>query len=272
MRVIQIAQLTPLGGKMTAYLHEPDDDYIFRGKRPAILIMPGGGYRKLAGREKDPVAFEYFAEGFNTFVLEYSVQEYAPGLKPLGLQPLKEASAALILIRKNRLDWNTNPNQVAVLGFSAGGHLAASCATLWNCSELKKEFNIMNGSNRPDAVILCYAVTLTGEFGHQDSLRNLAGEGDDSLYNLVNHIDSHTPPTFLWTTVEDELVPVENTLMFAQGLQKNGVSYELHIYPHGRHGLTLGKMETNEDHPHLATWVNLSKMWLSELFEFKISR
>ena len=91
-------------------------------------------------------------------------------------------------------------------------------------------------------------------------------------FHLLYHIDSHTPPTFLWTTVEDELVPVENTLMFAQGLQKNGVSYELHIYPHGRHGLTLGKMETNEDHPHLATWVNLSKMWLSELFEFKISR
>lgn len=272
MKVIQIPELTPKGGKLTAYLHDPDDEYIFRGIRPAILILPGGGYQKLAGREKDPVAFEYFAEGFNTFVLEYSIQEYAPGLEPLGLQPLKEASEAIIRIRENGLSWNTNPNQIAVLGFSAGGHLAASCATLWDCDELKAEFDTKGGMNRPDAVILCYAVTLTGKFGHAISMRNLAGEGDPSLYNVVEHIGKHTPPAFLWTTVEDELVPVENTLMFAQGLQKNGIPYELHIYPHGRHGLTLGKLETNEDHPHLATWVDLSKMWLSELFEFSISK
>lgn len=272
MKKVYIPQLTPHGGTLTGYLHDPDDIYIFRGIRPGILVIPGGGYQKLAGREKDPVAFEYFAEGFNTFVLEYSIQEYAPGLEPLGLKPLKEASAAIIAIRENAADWNTNPNQIAALGFSAGGHLAASCATLWDCEELKKEFDTRGGMNRPDAAILCYAVTLTGEFGHEGSARNLAGDGDPSFYNLVNHIGSHTPPVFLWTTVTDELVPPENTLMFAQGLQANHIPYELHMYPYGRHGLTLGKMETNEDHPHLATWVGLSKMWLSELFGFSISR
>lgn len=272
MKTIRIAGLTPKGGSMTAYLHDPDDIYIFRGIRPAILILPGGGYQKLAGREKDPVAFEYFAEGFNTFVLEYSVQQYHSGLEPLGLQPLKEASAALIMIREQAEQWNTNPNQIAVLGFSAGGHLAASCATLWNCEELKREFDIKNGMNRPNAAILCYAVTLTGSYTHRDSIRNLAGDGDDSLYNVTEHIGIHTPPVFLWTTAEDELVPAENTLQFAQRLQSYHIPYELHIYPHGRHGLTLGKMETNEDHPHLATWVKLSKMWLSELFDFPISR
>ena len=258
MKKVYIPQLTPHGGTLTGYLHDPDDIYIFRGIRPGILVIPGGGYQKLAGREKDPVAFEYFAEGFNTFVLEYSIQEYAPGLEPLGLKPLKEASAAIIAIRENAADWNTNPNQIAALGFSAGGHLAASCATLWDCEELKKEFDTRGGMNRPDAAILCYAVTLTGEFGHEGSARNLAGDGDPSFYNLVNHIGSHTPPVFLWTTVTDELVPPENTLMFAQGLQANHIPYELHMYPHGRHGLTLGKMETHEDHPHLPTWVGLS--------------
>ena len=102
MKKVYIPQLTPHGGTLTGYLHDPDDIYIFRGIRPGILVIPGGGYQKLAGREKDPVAFEYFAEGFNTFVLEYSIQEYAPGLEPLGLKPLKEASAAIIAFGKMR--------------------------------------------------------------------------------------------------------------------------------------------------------------------------
>lgn len=257
---------------MTAYLHDPDDFYIHRGVRPGILIMPGGGYQKLSGREKDPVAFEYFAEGFNTFILEYTVGEYESGKTPLGLQPLKEASAALIAIRRSADLWNTNPRQIAVLGFSAGGHLAASCAALWNLPELQQEMDSKSGENRPDAAILCYLVTLTGTFAHQASIRNLAGEGDSALYNVADRIGSHTPPVFLWSTVEDELVPVENTLFFAERLQAFHIPYELHIYTHGRHGLTLGKLETNEDHPHLSTWVTLSVQWLGSVFDFPVSR
>ncbi len=256
---------------MIGYLHDPDDFYIHRGIRPAILVMPGGGYRKLSGREKDPVAFEYFAEGFNTFILEYSVGDYEPGKEPLGLQPLKEASAALMEIRHNAIAWNTNPGQVAVLGFSAGGHLAASCATLWNLPKLQQELGALHGENRPDAAILCYAVTLTGKFAHEGSIRNLAGDGDQSLFNVAGHVGSHTPPVFLWSTVEDELVPVENSLFFAQRLQEHHIPYELHLYTHGRHGLSLGKRETNEDHPHLATWEMLSVQWLSSLFRFPTS-
>ena len=272
MKTVHISRLTSDGGSMTAYLHDPDDIYIHRGVRPGILIMPGGGYQKLSGREKDPVAFEYFAEGFNTFILEYSVGVFESGKPPLGLQPLKEASAALIAIRRNEDAWNTNPNQIAVLGFSAGGHLAASCATLWNLPQLQQELEAAFGENRPDAAILCYPVTLTGEFAHQSSIRNLAGDGDQSLFNVVEHIGSHTPPVFVWSTMEDEVVPVENTLFFAQRLQACHISYELHVYTRGRHGLTLGKLETNEDHPHLSTWVTLSIQWISSVFEFPISR
>ncbi len=273
MKQFTISPLLPSGGELTGYLHDPDDEFIFRGKRPAVLIFPGGGYQKLAGREMDPVAFEFYAAGFNTFFLKYSIHgESHP--EPLGIEPLSQASEAILRIRANADAWNTRENQVAVLGFSAGGHLAGSCAVLWDLPELKKLIDTKGGKNRPDAAILGYAVTVTGEYAHTDSIQNLVGnlgEAREELFNLPGHVTADTPPCFLWSTVEDELVPVENTLLFANALQKHHIYYELHLYTHGRHGLTLGMMETNESHPHLASWVRLCKEWLGDLFDFPVS-
>ncbi|MDE7333101.1 MAG: alpha/beta hydrolase [Lachnospiraceae bacterium] len=273
MKQFTISPLLPSGGELTGYLHDPDDEFIFRGKRPAILIFPGGGYQRLAGREMDPVAFEFYAAGFNTFFLKYSIHgEDHP--EPLGIEPLSQASEAILRIRANGDAWNTRESQVAVLGFSAGGHLAGSCAVLWDLPELKELIDTKGGKNRPDAAILGYSVTVTGEYAHTDSIRNLVGnlgDANEELFNLPGHVTPDTPPCFLWSTVEDELVPVENTLLFANALQKHHISYELHLYTHGRHGLTLGMMETNESHPHLASWVRLCKEWLGDLFEFPVS-
>lgn len=276
MRTIEIPQLLPSGGRLTGYLHEPDDFFIHRGRRPAVVVIPGGGYQKLAERETDPVAFEFFSAGFNTFILRYSIRdENHP--EPLGLDPLAQASKALVTIRNNAAEWNTRENQVAVLGFSAGGHLAASCATLWDLPELQELVDTEGARARPDAAVLCYAVTVAGEYAHESSIanlvRNLAGEEvmDPTLFDLTKHVKRNTPPCFIWSTVSDELVPVENSLLFAQSLQTWNIPYELHLYPSGRHGLTLGMMETNESHPHLASWVRLCKEWLGDLFRFPIS-
>lgn len=129
MRRIDIAPLTPEGGSLTGYLHDPDNAYIHRGPRPALLVIPGGGYRKLVEHEGDPVAWEFFTAGFHTFVLTYSIwREDSPA--PLGWTPLAQAAQALRLIRAHASEWDVHPRRVAVMGFSAGGHLAGSCAVL----------------------------------------------------------------------------------------------------------------------------------------------
>lgn len=270
MQKIVQSPLCTLGGALTAYLHDADDELVWRGARPGVLVIPGGGYRRLVSREADPVAFEFFAAGFNTFILEYSVfaSENNP---PLGLAPLIQASHALLYIRKMSPAWNTAPHQIAVLGFSAGGHLAGSCAVLWNAPQLLARMDTKGGANRPDAAVLCYPATLASGAHHHPSIRQLCGDGDPLLFDLPSHVGGHVPPVFLWSTVEDELVPCENTLSMALRLQQHHIPYELHLYTHGRHGLTLGRAETGETHPHLASWVHLCKEWLGDLFNFAVS-
>lgn len=268
MEKVVITQICAEGGKLTAYLHDPDTQYLHRGRRPAILVIPGGGYEKLVDREGDGVAFEFFSAGFNAFILEYSVR--LPGQVPLGLRPLIQASAAIMYIRDHAEAWNTRENQIAVLGFSAGGHLAASCSCMWDSSELKERLDTQGGKNRPDAAVLCYPVILAGAYAHKPSMENLS-QRNPGFFDMADRVGSHVPPMFLWATVEDELVPCENTLFYACRLQQYHVPYELHLYTHGQHGLTLGMRESNLVNRQVASWVPLCKRWLGELFQFEVS-
>ena len=270
MKSFTLANLCNSEASLTAYLHDPDTMHIHRGKRPAVLVIPGGGYEKWVEREADPVAFEFYSAGFNAFVLKYTVFDPCKPNEFLRLKPLKQAAEAIRQIRMHSAEWNTN-EKLAVIGFSAGGHLAGCCETLWNTPEFKRIILDETVNYRPDAAVLCYPVILCGKKAHRPSIHHLVGNEDATFFNVAEHVTSDTPPTFIWTTVEDELVPCENSLEMANALQRNGVPYELHMYAHGRHGLTLGKMETNESHPHLATWVNLCKEWLGDIFDFPVS-
>ena len=271
MDKIVLVPLCSDGGKLTAYLHEPDSLYMHRGVRPGVLVIPGGGYEKIVDRECDSVAFEFFSAGFNAFVLEYSVRPPSSDTPPLGLKPLVQASTAIIRIREMARQWNTNENQIAVIGFSAGGHLAGSCGCMWNLPELKELMDTQDGKNRPDAVVMGYPVVISGALSHAPSIANLSADENASFYDLSTHVGSHVPPTFLWTTMDDELVPCENTLLYAVELQKHKIPYELHIYTHGSHGLTLGLPETNRINRQVSSWVSLCKRWLGELFQFEVS-
>ena len=271
MNKVVVAPICSCGGKLTAYLHEPDSPYIQRGCRPGVLVIPGGGYEKIVDREGDSVAFEFFSAGFNAFILEYSVRPAGSLEPPLGLKPLIQASSALIHIRQRAGEWNTREDQIAVVGFSAGGHLAGSCVCMWNCPELEKKMDTCGGKNRPDAAVMGYPVVLAGELSHGPSIENLAGRNDDAFFDLTAHVGPHVPPTFLWTTMEDELVPCENTMRYAMELQRNRIPYELHVYTHGKHGLTLGLPESNRVNRHVASWVPLCKQWLGDLFGFEVS-
>ena len=270
MQTIHHAPLADTNARLVGYLHDPADEYITKNVRPCVIVCPGGGYEILASHEAEPVAMRFYTAGYQVFVLYYSVLKgEQPATPPLGLTPLREASAAVMAVRENAAQWRIDPDKIAVCGFSAGGHLAGSIGVLWDEPELKAVQDTKNGANRPDAMILCYPVILMEEFRHQGSTKNLTGNIDVSFFSLERHVRADTPPAFLWHTADDESVPVENSLQFACALQKAGVSFESHIFAHGPHGLGLcdDPQEDGRLSPHCAAWMPLCIEWLNGLFE-----
>jgi acetyl esterase/lipase len=245
------------------------DTYVLSGnkKRGAVLIFPGGGYGFTSDREAEPIAMKYNSAGYHAFVLYYSV---APAKHP---QPLIDAVRAINIMRENAEAWNVDPDKIAVSGFSAGGHLAASFGVHWKKPYLYNNSGLDIETARPNALILSYPVITSGEYAHKGSFINLLGEDAESSLlkemSLEHQVNATTPPTFIWHTIEDGLVPVENTLLFAQELRNNNIPFELHIYPKGGHGLSLATNETGENDqidPHVSTWMELSIQWLDLVF------
>lgn len=208
---------------------------------PAALIIPGGAYTFVSPTEFDAVAMKFLSAGYCVFGLTYTVR-CVPQMPPLGIQPLRDAARAVILIRKCAARWNIDPGRVAVCGFSAGGHLAASLAVHWHSPVLDAIADIDSVSPRPDAVVLSYAVLSCGQWGHKVTTENLMGADPDpqalDFFTPDKHVSDRTPPVFLWHTAEDASVPVENTMRFAMAMRAAGLPFELHIFPRGRHGLS----------------------------------
>ena len=200
---------------LTAYVQEPSAELANAATRPAVLVLPGGGYFYTSDREAEPIALAYLAEGFNAFVLRYAVGAESPFEKSFD-----DAKAALAWIRGNAADLLIDPTKVAAVGFSAGGHLAASLATA--------------AEDKPDALVVGYPVTLE-EFGPP------VGK---ELLDVPSHVTADTPPTFLFSTCDDTVVPIRNSLAFLSALAEAGVPFESHIYLLGPHGLSLATAAT----------------------------
>ena len=198
--------------------------------------------------------------GYQTFLIEYSVGEDAKGLRPL-----RELAEAVRIIRNRAASFNIEANHIAVLGFSAGGHLAASLATLWQREDLG-----LGADCRPDAAVLCYPVITTGEYKHPESIDWVTG-GDTALMELLSlekQVTKQMPPTFIWHCTGDESVPVENTLLLTAAMQRAGVDYECHLFAGGAHGISMCNQEVETPYPAAAEWVKLCKTWLNGQFEF----
>ncbi len=236
-------------------------------KRPCLLVLPGGGYGGCSERESEPIALHFLPEGFNVFVLTYSV---APHRFP---SQITEVAAAMDLIYANADKWNCDTSKVAVMGFSAGGHLAAHYSTMYDCKEVREVFK---DSKRPDASVLCYPV-ITSDFTstHQGSFINLSGHEtltpEEALYySCEKQVNASTPPAFLWHTAEDTCVPVVNSLLYAKALSEHNIPFELHIYPYGGHGLSTSDKHTcndvNEIIKYNSDWLNNLKKWFNLIF------
>lgn len=197
---------------LTAYIQDRSEELSNATVRPAVLVLPGGGYAFCSDREAEPVALAYLAEGFNAFVLRYAVGPDAPWE-----QSYADGRAGLSWVRGHAAELDIDPTKVAAVGFSAGGHLATSLGTA--------------PDDRPNALVLGYPVTLA-EFGPV-----MGKETPDT----PSAVTKDTPPTFLFSTYADALVPIRNSLAFLAALAEHEVPFESHIYVLGSHGLSLAK-------------------------------
>lgn len=206
---------------------------------PAMLVVPGGGYGGVCMQtEGHPIAERFTQLGFRTFILTYRV---APNPFPA---PLQDAMRAVRYIRANAAKFRIKPDMVAAVGFSAGGHLVASLATITDHVNADDGDELDAFSAIPNAVVLSYPVITAGPLGHEGSVKNWSGheptEEDRELFSLEKHITDATPPAFVWATIEDKLVPCENTILFFQAMKAAGRPCDMHIFPHGHHGMQLG--------------------------------
>lgn len=261
MRHFTLDPLPGTAASLEVCLREKAYDHVRREARPCVLICPGGAYRRLSSREAEPVALAFLGAGFQVCVLRYSVRP-DPSAPPLGDAPLQEAARAIRTVRENAADWGVDPDKVSILGFSAGGHLAGSAGIFWDSPRLPGGGD---GLGRPNGMLLCYPVVSGGEFAHRDSFLNLTGRPgpcpEADAWALEKHVSPRTPPAFLWHTVADGSVPVENALLLAGALRQNGVPFELHLFTDGAHGASLASAELELDLP-AAQWLPLALAWL----------
>lgn len=237
-------------------------------KRPCMLICPGGGYQFVSAREAEPIALHFLPEGFNVFILRYSTKGH-----PYPVQ-LREVAAAMELIYENAEAWHCDTDRIAIMGFSAGGHLAAHYTNRWDCSDVRTFFP---ESKPVNASVLSYPViTADPEHSHKGSFIQLAGgeypqtEAQQVFFSCDKMVTENTPPTFLWHTAADPSVPVMNSLLYAQALSANKVPFEMHIFPYGKHGLSTAGSQTNADIPpevaYVKDWLPAAKKWLKMTF------
>lgn len=232
---------------LSAYVLDCGGELANTNKRPAVLIMPGGGYTVCSDREAEPVAMAFMAEGYHAFILRYSVGE-----KEKFQHALEDAENALKMIIDKSGEWHVDTDKIAAIGFSAGGHLAAALSTM--------------GEVRPSALILGYPCILEA-MGNNVLAFDIPG--------LESKIDSKTPSTFLFSTFEDELVPINNTIRFMDELNKKNIPFEAHIFQKGRHGLSLAKPLSSAGfscyvNREMSNWFPMSINWLHGLFgDFK---
>ena len=238
-------------------------------KRPVMLIIPGGGYRFVSRREAEPLALRMMPRGFNCFVLTYSVD-------PIGYPAqLQQVAAAMEMIYEYADAWHCDTDRVAIMGFSAGGHLAAHYCNRYDEPQVRKFFP---QSKAVRCAVLGYPViTADPAYSHKASFERLNGgtypETQEKIdfYSCDKMVSEKTPPTFLWHCTGDKTVPVKNTLLYANALADHGVPFQLHIYPYGKHGAGTADLTTNAElkpeMDQVKDWLLSLDKWLMQTLE-----
>lgn len=271
--------------ELTAFLHKPDPMLKTNQKRPAVIVCPGGAYATCDRHsyEGDPVAMSFAADGYQAFVLEYSVTSRAPEGRTVYPAMLLDYGKAIMTIREHAEEWDVDVSNIAVLGFSAGGHLVGTIATQWNNGLLEQHFHAPAEAFKPLCAMLIYPVA---DFVTQELFRKEKGNAAFSTVNMndawfgeeepgqealdkaspARNITQNCPPVFLAAARDDGLVDPMCSLNMAVALQKAGVAYELHMYEFGDHGFALGRSLTEPwrtDKKYTASaWMDAAKTFL----------
>lgn len=222
---------------LTAYIQDVEGEFSFK-KRPAMVVIPGGGYAMCSDREADPVAMAYLKAGYQTFVLRYTVK--SKGAWPC---PLEDYEQAMELIKKNAEDWHIDTSKIAAVGFSAGGHLCACAATI--------------ARNKPAAAILVYPAIL----------KDICDMCQPGMPYPNEHVTAETSPCFIVAARDDRTVDIRNSIMMQLALAEHQVSFETHIYSYGGHGFSTAEawVNTNSVSDRVPNWVPDSVGWLKEI-------
>ncbi len=235
-------------------------------KRPCLVLCPGGGYGMCSQREGEPIAVHFLPKGFNVFVLTYSVAPYRFPTQ------IRQVAAVFDMIKANADEWNCDVEKIAVMGFSAGGHLAAHYSVAFDCAEVREVFP---ESVCPFASILGYPVITSNPVNaHQGSFKNLTGqEYSEELFEKFSCeklVNDNTPQAFIWHTAADDCVPVVNSILYANALTSRKIPVELHIYPYGWHGMATVDKQTNDNLPlsaaHARQWLDSLDKWIDLTF------
>ena len=227
--------------------------------RPCVLVCPGGGYCCLAPHEARPIAERMVAEGFSAAVVYY---RHAPAWKFPA--PYDDACRAIRLLRANAGAWHVDAGRIALLGFSAGGHLTATVGTQPGLNVAAEDDLAGSFSGRPDRIVLCYAVISMSSEHHEGSACNLLGKAQPTQaerwrFSNELHVTPENPPAFLWHTADDQAVPVSNSLRYAAACAKAGVPFALHVFPSAPHGIGLA-----EQYNDSRAWPSLLATWLGD--------
>ncbi len=250
--------------KLTSYLPDNFEAIDNKRKRKTIVLCPGGGYQMTSDREAEPVALKLASHGFNVFVLRYTCT-------PSDIvMPLVELANAVSTVRKNSEEYNVDADKIIIGGFSAGGHLTANYSTLYSGDFMRELTDMDSEEIKPNGVFLGYpAITYTADKSHFDE--NSVWD-DYGVYfkDVSQQVNKDVPPAFIWHTFTDTVCPVTDSLKMATKYYEVGVSCELHVFPEGRHGLSLANNLTSHDDNEdfiisdVQIWFDLFLTWLKK--------
>lgn len=252
--------------------------------KPAVIVCPGGAYSSCPrhGNEGDPVAMAFAMDGFQTFVLEYSVKERAPEGKTLFPAQLIDFGKAMLTIRQHAEEWFVDVNKISIIGFSAGAHLCGMLATTWHEDLLTEHFGVPAENFKPLSAMCIYGLfDYVYQNAHNKEKENpllpldmnshVFGcaepqREEEEKYSPYYHVSRHTPPMFLAAAIDDGMVPSIQSVRMAEKLHMTGVPYELHMFQFGDHGFSLGRNliePYREEKKHAcADWLPLAKKFL----------
>lgn len=284
IKTIALSEKYP-GATLTTYISDNSAE-LKAPPRKAIVVCPGGGYRFLSDREGEPIVKAFLSAGLNAFLLRYTVgmkgDKYPENPGASDYAPLIEAALAIKHIRENAEEYHIDPDHIFIIGFSAGGHLAASTGILWKADAVQRALGASAEEpteiGKPNGMLLSYPVITSGEFAHKGSFHHLCNTKtptDEELlcFSLEKHVDETSVPFFLWHTFTDRTVPIENALLLANAYTEKGLPFEMHVFPEGSHGLSLANEETMSNNPtkivpHVQCWVDLAIRFIKDFGHF----